>query len=227
MAGEWKFTASNNGTEVAPGIYSAGTDEFTFTATVANDGQSLNCHAGCLYKSKQNIEYPADWQLLIEENNGQHRIGWVLSNEQPAFTKEFDEPKDSYLENGFWYWGSGTEEHHYIYLLTDNEDASAYAAPVFWSGWTSTEGGVYSLSSAEYNSQKLYAIVAAAIPYGSSIGYAEIWSSVKLQKTTGSGIASITADEEESRVIYNLQGARLNSLQRGLNIVNGRKFVAK
>jgi len=33
--------------------------------------------------------------------------------------------------------------------------------------------------------------------------------------------------DEERGHIYNLQGQRLNSLQRGLNIVNGRKVYVK
>lgn len=226
MVGNWQFTASNNGKEVAPGIYSAGTDLFTFTATVADDGKSLNCHADCLYKSKQNIEYPADWRMVVEENSeGQYRIGWVLSMDQPAFTKEFDEPKESYLENGFFYWGNGSEAHHYIYLLTENEDASAYVAPIFWSTWSSNDTKEYTLSNPDYNSQKLYARVAASKPYANSIGCIEIWASVKLQRNVSTGIANVNAADTNNVAIYNLQGVRQNQLQRGLNIANGKKVV--
>ena len=235
MAGNWQFTASNNGKEVAPGIYSAGTDQFSFIATVATDGQSLDCHSDCMYKSKQGNEYPADWRMVIEENDaGQHRIGWVLSIEQPAFTKEFEEAKDSYLEDGFYYWGNGSEPHHYIYLLTENEDASAYVATTFWSDWCSTTTEEYSLKSIEHNAQKLYAIVASAIPYANRIGYLEIWASIKLKRSNTDGIHTLTSNgsiatphsqRENENEIYNLQGVRLNQLQRGLNIVNGRKVV--
>jgi len=226
MAGNWQFTASNNGKEVAPGIYSAGTDQFSFTATAAADGQSLDCHADCLYKSKQGNEYPADWRLVVEENaEGQHRIGWVLTKEQPAFTREFEEPQDSYLENGFFYWGSGSEAHHYIYLLTENEDASAYVATTFWSDWSSADTQEYSIRSTEYNAQKLYAIVAAAKPYANSIGYLEIWASIKLKRGSAAGISGVRANNNEHAVIYSLQGVRRSQLQRGLNIVNGRKVI--
>ena len=229
MIGNWQFTASNNGKEVAPGVYSAGTDQFAFTATIADDGKSLNCHADCLYKSRQDIEYPADWRIVVEENGeGQHRIGWVLSMDQPAFTKEFDEPKTSYLENGFFYWGNGSEAHHYIYLLTENEDASAYVAPIFWSSWSSADTKEYALSSPDYNAQKLYARVAASMPYANSIGCIEIWASVKLQRGITAGIANVNADlNVRNGAIYNLQGIRLNQLQRGLNIVNGKKVIVK
>ena len=46
--------------------------------------------------------------------------------------------------------------------------------------------------------------------------------------TTGeTGIANVNTANADHVVIYNLQGARLNLLQRGINIVNGRKVVMK
>lgn len=45
--------------------------------------------------------------------------------------------------------------------------------------------------------------------------------------TGGSGIANVNAANADKVVIYNLQGVRLNQLQKGLNIVNGRKVVIK
>ena len=43
-----------------------------------------------------------------------------------------------------------------------------------------------------------------------------------------SGIQNVkTAKNTEHTVIYNLQGVRLNSLQKGINIVNGKKVVIK
>lgn len=45
---------------------------------------------------------------------------------------------------------------------------------------------------------------------------------------TANGISEINADFNAADVkIYNLQGVRLNQLQRGLNIVNGKKVVIK
>ena len=45
---------------------------------------------------------------------------------------------------------------------------------------------------------------------------------------TASGIETVAADVNADDVqIYNLQGVRLNSLQRGVNIVNGKKVVIK
>ena len=41
------------------------------------------------------------------------------------------------------------------------------------------------------------------------------------------GINSINATTTESMTIYNLQGQRLNGLQKGINIVNGKKVVIK
>jgi hypothetical protein len=47
-------------------------------------------------------------------------------------------------------------------------------------------------------------------------------------ETQTTGIEAIRNNKEVIRTgIYNLQGQRLNSLQKGLNIVNGRKIYVK
>lgn len=233
LAGNWTFKAANNG-KIVNGVYSAGIDEFAFIATVASDGQSLDCHADCLYKSVTNVEYPADWRIVVEEDGaGNHRLGWVLSKDTPAFTKEFDEPATSYADDGFMYWGSGSEAHHYIYLLAENADASALVATTFWSAWSSDETTEYSLKSTEHNSQKLYAVVAAAIPCANTIGYAEIWASPKIIRTTGTnGVSTISNIQHPSpntqHPIYDLQGRRLTKYpSKGLYIQNGKKYFVK
>ena len=45
--------------------------------------------------------------------------------------------------------------------------------------------------------------------------------------TVTTGIANVNAANADHVQIYNLQGVRLNQLQRGINIVNGRKVVMK
>jgi hypothetical protein len=76
--------------------------------------------------------------------------------------------------------------------------------------------------------QQIYAVVSTNQPYNGSVGYAEIWASAKLQKVTDTGIETIHhSPVTVSKSIYNLQGMRLNQLQKGLNIVNGKKVVVK
>jgi hypothetical protein len=41
------------------------------------------------------------------------------------------------------------------------------------------------------------------------------------------GISNVNAANVKGLQIYNLQGVRLNSLQKGLNIVNGKKVVIR
>ena len=41
------------------------------------------------------------------------------------------------------------------------------------------------------------------------------------------GISEINAENIKGVQIYNLQGVRMNSLKKGLNIVNGKKIVIK
>ena len=45
--------------------------------------------------------------------------------------------------------------------------------------------------------------------------------------SNASGITNVNAVNADNMVIYNLQGVRLNQLQKGLNIVNGKKVVIK
>ena len=45
--------------------------------------------------------------------------------------------------------------------------------------------------------------------------------------TQTTGIIATTNKKEERHYIYNLQGQRLSSLQKGLNIVDGRKIIVK
>ena len=41
------------------------------------------------------------------------------------------------------------------------------------------------------------------------------------------GIADVKANVEANGVIYNLAGQRMAKLQKGLNIVNGKKLLVK
>lgn len=229
LTGSWQFIAANNGVEVAPGIYSSRSDTVTFTATPSADGTYLQCHADCLYKSKDGNEYPADWRIVVEENGeGRHRLGWVLDAEQPAFTKEFTEGRASYLEDGFFYWGGTEGGHRYIYLLAENEDASAIIGMTFWSAWSSEETTEYALSNSEHQSRKMYAVVAESIPYGNSVGWIEIWSSPKVRRSSDpTGITQhLSPNTQHPSVFYDLQGRQLNGQpKRGIYLVNGRKYL--
>lgn len=226
LEGQWLFIASNNGVEVAPGIYSPRTDTVRFTAVA--DGDALLCHADS-FLTRNHMAYPADWSMVVErDTDGRHRIGWVLSSEQPFSGTEFNEPSENYLENGFYYWGNGTEPHHYIYLLAENADASALIGMTFRSDWSGLTADVYSLSNADYQSRKLYAVVASAIPYGGSVGWIEIWSSPQLKRIadTAEGISETAADGTPgSDNFYDLQGRRISGQPlHGLYIRNHRKY---
>ena len=231
FAGDWYFIAANNGTEVAPGVYRSGNDTIRVTATPATDGTAtLLCHADSLYCSTSNV-YGADWRMLVEtDGEGRHRLGWVLTAEQPAGTREFLEPREQYLENGTYYWATSDEGHRYIYLLGENIDASAFVGMTLWSQWTEGDGSdaatVYSLSNEEHNARKIYAIAAQEIPYGSPAGWIEIWSSPKMTRSLSSDVTAIREiahDQPANTQCYDLQGRRLHQRPaRGLWIESGR-----
>ncbi len=238
LAGNWQFTAANNGVEVAPGIYSAGTDIISFTATPSADGKGLDCHADCLY-NRTGTEYPANWRILVEENaEGKHRLGWVLDPQQPVSPKEFLEPRENYLEKGFFYWAENSEGHRYIYLLAENADASAIVGMTFWSPWSDGSTTEYPLSNEENNAQKMYAVVAQSIPYANSVGWIEIWASPKVQKLNNqSGVAQLSVQHDakgimQPNTLCNLNGQRIkrgtagdSKLPRGIYILNGKKIL--
>ena len=232
MAGHWQFMASNNGKEVAPGVYSSSVDTVTFRATLAADNQSLQCHTDCLYKSVTGLEYPADWTLLVEENSeGKHRVGWKLTAESPLSEKEFLEPASSYLENGFFYWGSSEEQtHRYLYMLAENSDMTGYVAPTFWSDWSSPETTQYAIADKDTPAYKLYLLVSSTVPFGKTVGFVEIWASPQLKRNTAdpSGISNITADRPTDGAYYDLWGRRLSERpHKGIYLQNGRKYVAQ
>jgi hypothetical protein len=54
-------------------------------------------------------------------------------------------------------------------------------------------------------------------------------NAVKVRVTTpeAEGIHSVAAETSTSSVFYNLNGQRLTRPQKGLNIINGRKFIRK
>jgi len=229
LTGNWQFIASNNGKEVAPGVYSAGTDTINFTATASEDGTALLCHADRFYTSVTGNSYPADWHLTVEENgDDQYRLGWVLTTDQPISDKEFHESKSSYLENGFFYFGSGddTNEHRYIYLLADNSDLSAFIGTTFWSEWCSNGTTEHVLADRENQSYKFYVLVGNALPYSSTTGYLEIWASPKLKQLTTTAIHDVSSCHQEANPYYDLWGRRLSKRpHRGVYLYNGRKLV--
>ena len=209
LAGNWKFVASP---------FEGGAQEIAFTATASTDGKSLACHADQFLTRGANI-YAADWTIAVEQEGENIRLGWVLDAENPVSAQEFQEPAASYA-----LFGKDTDgDHRYIYLLSENIDTQQLEAMTLWSDWQSATSTSFSLPRV----QQIYAVVSTNKPYNGAVGYAEIWASGKLQKVTDTGINIVQPStlNLQPSTIYDLQGRRLNSLQKGLNIVNGKKVV--
>lgn len=209
LAGNWKFVASP---------FEGGAQEIAFTATASTDGKSLACHADQFLTRGANI-YAADWTIAVEQEGENIRLGWVLDAENPVSAQEFQEPATSYA-----LFGKDTDgDHRYIYLLSENIDTQQLEAMTLWSDWQSATSTSFSLPRV----QQIYAVVSTNKPYNGAVGYAEIWASGKLQKVTDTGINIVQPStlNLQPSTIYDLQGRRLNSLQKGLNIVNGKKVV--
>lgn len=208
LVGNWKLVASP---------FEGGSEEIAFTASASLDGNSLDCHAEQLMVRDANT-YDADWKIVVEQNGENIRLGWALDAENPVSTNEFQEPASSYA-----LFGQDTDgNHRYIYLLSENIETQQLEGMTLWSDWQTVGSTTFALPK----TQQIYAVVSTNQPYNGSVGYAEIWASAKLQKVTSTGIETIQYSQfTVKNSIYNLQGIRLNSLQKGLNIVNGKKVV--
>ena len=210
LVGSWKLVASP---------FEGGSEEIAFTASASLDGNSLDCHAEQLMVRGASI-YAADWKIAVEQNGENIRLGWALDSDKPVSTNEFQEPTSSYALFGKDEDGN----HRYIYLLSENIDTQKLEAMTLWSDWQEAASTTFSLPK----TQQIYVVISTGLPYNGAVGYAEIWASVKLHKVTETGIETIHHTPFTfSNSIYNLQGIRLNSLQKGLNIVNGKKIVVK
>lgn len=77
-----------------------------------------------------------------------------------------------------------------------------------------------SLAEIDYSNATVVGIL-----YGTSSGNQIMPLSITASGTDG--IANINAASQENAVIYNLQGVRMDKMQKGINIVNGRKVVMK
>ena len=208
LVGSWKLVASP---------FEGGSEEIAFTASASLDGNSLDCHAEQLMVRGANT-YAADWKIAVEQNGENIRLGWALDSDNPVSTNEFQEPASSYA-----LFGQDTDgNHRYIYLLSENIETQQLEGMTLWSDWQSASSTTFLLPK----TQQIYAVVSTNQPYNGAVGYAEIWASAKLQKVTSTGIETIQYSQfTVKNSIYNLQGIRLNSLQKGLNIVNGKKVV--
>lgn len=208
LVGNWKLVASP---------FEGGSEEIAFTASASSDGNTLDCHADQLMVRDANT-YDADWKIVVEQNGENIRLGWALDAENPVSTNEFQEPASSYA-----LFGQDTDgNHRYIYLLSENIETQQLEGMTLWSDWQSASSTTFSLPK----TQQIYVVVSTNQPYNGAVGYAEIWASAKLQKVTSTGIETIQYSQfTVKNSIYNLQGIRLNSLQKGLNIVNGKKVV--
>ena len=54
-----------------------------------------------------------------------------------------------------------------------------------------------------------------------------VWMENPVYDPTTTGISTVKADNLQNAVIYNLAGQRLQTVQKGLNIINGRKVMVK
>ena len=123
--------------------------------------------------------------------------------------------------------GSGTNDKDYAYNVAgigiEKSQQIAYR--------TVTE---YATEQSQYADIRLCSVQAAKDLYGDDSdevkAVAQAWNAVGVydEDDPATGIASMSADDVKSQsVIYDLQGRRVNTAQRGIYIRGGRKFIRK
>lgn len=75
-----------------------------------------------------------------------------------------------------------------------------------------------------YHAATLYVPESAIESYKAADGWSKF---MKIVGITPNGIEKIMSESEKEQKIYDIQGRRLHNLQRGLNIVNGRKVLVR
>jgi hypothetical protein len=136
------------------------------------------------------------------------------------------------LENNCtWIWG--IKNGHYGYTITGKNNKSIFlpACGVLMMGLSSADRvgeWVYYWTSTKANDMA-YIILSTS----TSIWYGEmntLFTKLPIRpitKSSHSGIVNVTSSEGKDNIMYNLNGVRLSELQKGINIINGKKYVKK
>lgn len=221
LAGKWQLKASPIGVTGDDGISTTDWDYIDFTATASADGNTLLCHADN-FVTRNGQAYPMDWKVAVERDGNKVRLGWVLDAQQPASTLEFQQPATAYAIGGM---NPIEGEHRYIFLLTYDIDQGQEGALTLWSSWI--ESPAADASYVFPQNYQIDAVVSTTIPYGPFVGYVDSWASASIMKSSDTAVSEMKVQTVHSNCIYNIQGVRMNSLQKGINIVNGKKVVVK
>ena len=154
LTGKWMLIASPAGLEGDGGIHTTTIDTIRFTAILSDDATYLACHADTL-RVKDNTPIAADWQMLVAEQNGTRRLGWVLTTETPVAT---------YSNN--------------LYFLSENIQTGRLEGMTLWSDWVEKEGTTYKFPQ----NQEIYGVWSDQKPYRSALSFLEIWASARFVK---------------------------------------------
>ena len=111
--------------------------------------------------------------------------------------------------------GSG----NYTYNITGNTGSYDYTGYIFTNGANGV--GFYKLDTTKGNTLDAHKAF-LAVPTG--VGGARSFIGFDFDVT---GINQVMNNETQNGAIYNLQGVRMNKLQKGLNIVGGKKVLVK
>ncbi len=211
LAGSWQFIA---------GTFEGKIDTIPFTATLAADAQTLECHADNFFK-RGSKPYPMDWKIVLKEEDGKTVPGWVLTAETPASTEEYQEAASQYVLGGKDADGS----HRYIYLLSENIETQQLEGMTLWCSYDE-EKAAYMLPK----TQQIYGAVSQQLPFSGTVGSMEAWASGRIQKKSDdpTGISEIVGKETSDCPYFDLQGRRISGKpQKGIYIMNGRKYILR
>lgn len=158
LTGRWMLIASPAGIAGDGGIHTSTIDTIRFTASATDEQGILKCHADTLY-IQSGVVYSADWQVQVGQNeqDGTRRLGWILSEQTPVYTKD----------------------NANLYLLSENIATQRLEGMTLWSDWQSADSTTFIFPK----NQQIYGVFSSTIPYGSgSVSYLEIWASPRFIK---------------------------------------------
>ena len=91
-----------------------------------------------------------------------------------------------------------------------------------WSDWQTDFNATFTLPK----TYQIYAVVSKNQPYNGAVGYIDIWASGKIKRSSDTAIFNIASSAAMTSLpIFNLTGQRISHPQKGLYIINGKKYL--
>ena len=155
--------------------------------------------------------------IVLEEVAGNETVGMVPY----VFKATSSELRATLYERN----DMGPGSHNGLYGNIDAAEVGRFKGFENLYMFTTTHLQAADASTSSLGANRAYILMELVSVYDPSAGVKGI--RLYFDETTGIGLTESTEKTEGTEGIYNLQGQRVNSLQRGINIVGGKKVLVK